>query len=353
MLCGRDLEKTSEFFTQRLGFRVDTVFPADDPEVVVISGHGLRIRLVRGNDASPGFLRLICDDPAGIAGGATELTAPNGTRIELVPADPPLALPPTVQSFVLTRSGDTAWGLGRAGMRYRDLIPDRQGGRFIASLIQIPEGGPVPDYVHFHRVRFQMIYCYKGWVQVAYQDQGPPLTMQPGDCVLQPPQIRHRVIECSPGLEVIEIGCPAAHETCADHELPLPTGELRPDRAFNGQRFVHHVASAAEWMPWRFDGFECRDIGIGVATEGLAGVRVARPVGSPSPQSKTHDGEFLFLFVLRGSVSLHCEGVEQLAAGDCFVVPAGAEHAFAGCSEDLELLEVALPATSEGTGGPS
>ena len=268
MLCGRDLEKTSEFFTQRLGFRVDTVFPADDPEVVVISGHGLRIRLVRGNDASPGFLRLICDDPAGIAGGATELTAPNGTRIELVPAD-------------------------------------------------------------------------------------PPLTMQPGDCVLQPPQIRHRVIECSPGLEVIEIGCPAAHETCADHELPLPTGELRPDRAFNGQRFVHHVASAAEWMPWRFDGFECRDIGIGVATEGLAGVRVARPVGSPSPQSKTHDGEFLFLFVLRGSVSLHCEGVEQLAAGDCFVVPAGAEHAFAGCSEDLELLEVALPATSEGTGGPS
>ena len=47
---------------------------------------------------------------------------------------------------------------GRAGMVYRDLIPDRLGGAFIASHITIPEGGPVPDYVHHHDISV----CTKG-----------------------------------------------------------------------------------------------------------------------------------------------------------------------------------------------
>ena len=144
-------------------------------------------------------------------------------------------------------------------MRYRDLIPDRQGGRFIASHIHVPDAGPVPDFVHFHRVAFQMIYCYKGWVRVVYEDQGPPFVLQAGDSVLQPPRIRHRVLESSPGLEVIEIGCPANHETFADHDLPLPTPTARPARDFGGQRFVRHEAAAADWLPFRLDGFECRD----------------------------------------------------------------------------------------------
>ena len=42
--------------------------------------------------------------------------------------------------------------------------PDRLGGRFIASHIRIEQGGPVPDYVHFHKIRFQMIYMTRGWV---------------------------------------------------------------------------------------------------------------------------------------------------------------------------------------------
>ena len=130
---------------------------------------------------------------------------------------------------MLTRLDAAAsWGVGRAGMRYRDLIPNRQGGRFIASHISIPDGGPVPDYVHFHKVRFQMIFCYRGWVKVVYEDQGPPFVLQAGDCVLQPPRIRHRVLEASPGLEVVEIGCPADHETRADLVMELPTGRVEP-----------------------------------------------------------------------------------------------------------------------------
>jgi len=348
-----ELDSTLAFFLDTLGFRVEAVFPADAPEVAVIAGHGLRLRLQRGVAEAPCRLRLACLDPAAVAGGERELCAPNGTRIELVEAAPPLVLPPAQPSFVLSRANDDSpWGVGRAGMQYRDLVPGRQGGRFIASHIRIPGGGPVPDYVHFHRVRFQMIYCLAGWVRVVYEDQGPPLVMQAGDCVLQPPQIRHRVLESSPGLEVLEVGCPAEHETWADHDLELPTPSIRPERDFSGQRFVLHRAAQAEWRPWRLAGFEYRDTGIARATDGLARVEVARPTGTPTGTAAgglwSHDAEFLFLFVLRGAVTLEREerGSERLSTGDACVVPPSVRQAFVDVSPDLELLEIELPATA-------
>jgi mannose-6-phosphate isomerase-like protein (cupin superfamily) len=233
-------------------------------------------------------------------------------------------------------------------MRYRDLVPDRQGGRFVASHIHIPDGGPVPDYVHFHRVRFQLIYCHRGWVRVVYEDQGPPFVMEAGDCVLQPPRIRHRVLESSEGLEVIEIGCPAEHETVADHALTLPTATRRPEREFEGQRFVHHRASAAVWQPWTLPGFESRDLGIATATGALAGACVARRGGGPatSPMLR-HDAELLLTFVLQGELSLCCESRagQKLGPDDCCVVPAGLAYALKDCSPELELLEVRSPAS--------
>ena len=72
---------------------------------------------------------------------------------------------------VSTQQSEGAFGVGRAGMLYRDLLPDRAGGAVIASHIRIPSGGPVPDYVHFHRVAFQLIFCLDGWVDVVYEGQ--------------------------------------------------------------------------------------------------------------------------------------------------------------------------------------
>jgi len=342
-----ELDETLSFFTDRLGFRVAVILPAAEPSVAVITGYGLRIRLQRGGGGAPGVLRLLCHDPAALAGGASELVAPNGTRVELVHWDPPLTLPPLQPSFVLSSLRDgSPWRMGRAGMRYRDLIPDRQGGRFIASHILIPEGGPVPDYVHFHRVRFQMIYCYKGWARVVYEDQGPPFVLKAGDCVLQPPRIRHRVLESSPGLEVIETSCPADHDTLADLELELPTKAVRPDRYFSGQVFVRHEADAATWGPWRSEGFEARDLGIAAATGGVATAHVVRWRGPGNPQPSSHDADLLFTFVLSGAATLQSEGRDshRLGAGDSFVTPAGLVHGLLECSAGLELLEVASPA---------
>lgn len=343
------LGETLSFFTDKLGFRVDVIYPADSPSVAVLSGYGVCLRLQEGSEAPPCIIRLLCQNPAAFANGASEIVAPNGTCIKIVEANPPMVLPPQQQSFVLQKMQDgVGWIEGRAGMLYRDLIPDRQGGRFIASHIKYLEGGPVPDYVHFHKVRFQMIYCYKGWVRVAYQDQGDPLMVRAGDCLLQPPEIRHRVFESSPGLEVVEIGCPAKHETFADHEMQLPNSTVDQRRLFGGQLFVHHEVARATWHPWKSVGFEYRDIGIGLATDNLAGVRVVRLSGEGSQPSHQyhHDGEFLFLFILQGEATLLSEehGQQQMLPGDSSVIPAQLQASLTNTSADLEFLEVTLPA---------
>ena len=348
LLPCRDLAATLAFFTDRLGFKVNLIFPADSPHTAVVSGHGLTLRLETGAPMAPITLRLLCDLAALPAGTPHALTSPDGTRIELVEARLPLEVPAGTQEFVLSRMDDD-WGIGRAGMQYRDLIPSRLGGRFIASHIRIPVGGPVPDYVHFHRIRFQMIYCKAGWARLVYEDQGEPFLFHAGDCVLQPPEIRHRVLEASDGLEVIEIGCPALHETFADHAMSLPTPHLLPERDFGGQRFVRHIAAEATWLPWRAKGFEMRDTGIAAATDGLAGARVVRTKGSAEGKLPAHGGEFLFFFVLCGEVALEVQGHGQhrLKANDSSVVPAGADYALEA-DTGSEMLEVTLPAELPG-----
>ena len=206
---------------------------------------------------------------------------------------------------------DARWIVGRAGMRYRDLIPGRLGGSFIASHIHIPDAGPVPDYVHFHRVRFQMIFCAKGWVRLVYEDQGEPFVLEAGDCVLQPPRIRHRVLECSADLEVVEIGCPADHETIVEHTIELPTAALRADREFSGQRFTRHRAVAGRVAGVAPDAVSNNvTSGSTRATRGLAGARVVRPAGDPSSDQLAHDTEFQFLFVLGGTTTLETTTLE-------------------------------------------
>ncbi len=343
------LEPTLAFFTGRLGFRIDAIFPADDPSTAMISGYGLQIRLVRGLSSGVSVIYLLCDDPLATGADSSQLVAPNGVTVKLVAADPPMQVPTTQQALVLTRaaSGDH-WGLGRAGLRYRDLLPGRHGGAFIASHIRVLEGGPVPDYVHFHKIRFQAIFCRKGWVRVVYESQGEPFVMQAGDCVLQPPLIRHRVLESSAGAEVVEIGAPAEHITMADHALSLPTADLQPERDFGGQRFVRHIAAQAPWVAWRMAGFEAQDTGIGAATSGLAGIRVVRPAGPGASGRQSHATEFCFYFVLSGAVTLQLDGMPQvLAADDCVTIPGGLAYSLVDTSRDLRLLEITLPATFE------
>jgi quercetin dioxygenase-like cupin family protein len=326
------------------GFRVDAILPADSPSTAIVSGHGVRLRLERvhtGDTARPVTLHLLTDEATGTS------TLPGGSTLEMRPFTTTYELPDNRPSLVVSHD-DGASGVGRAGMRYRDLIPDRWGGRFVASHITIPEGGPVPDYVHFHKVRFQMIFVKAGWVRLVYEDQGEPFVMVAGDCVLQPPEIRHRVLESSTGLEVIEIGCPALHETIADWSLPLPNTTGDGSRRWDGQRFVRHVADRSAYAPWRVDGWEYRDTGIGEATAGLAGARVVRRVeGSPASELPlSHDTELAMLIVLDGAVTFTADGgrPSRLRESSSVAIPGGLVYRMSDPTHDCELLDVTLPA---------
>jgi mannose-6-phosphate isomerase-like protein (cupin superfamily) len=287
---------------KRSGLRLDVIYPAEDPHTALLSKDGESVRLTSAPGAPP-------------------------------PSDD---LPTFRPEFVLTRAGGGS-GEGRAGMLYRDLIPGRLGGRYIASHISIPGGGPVSDWVHYHRVRFQMIYVRSGWVRVVYEDQGEPFVMEAGDLVLQPPEIRHRVLESSPGLEVIEVSCPAEHPTFAEHqmELPNPTGD--PERSWSGQHFLRHVASETPWTA--FLSAEAQETGIHEATGGIAQVRTIR--GNDSQLAfPPHAGELVFLFVLEGNATLHFRGSHPVTADESFVIPPGEPWTIDGASDDLRLLHV-------------
>jgi quercetin dioxygenase-like cupin family protein len=169
-----------------------------------------------------------------------------------------------------------------------------------------------------------------------------------GDCFIQPPEIRHRVLHASDGIEVIEIGVPAEHVTEIDHAMTLPTAQLRPDREWQGQRFVFNQGAKAAWQPFRIPGFSARDTTINASTKGVAGVMVARPSDRPAPWTR-HQGDILFTFVMSGQMTLEGEGKDpfRLAHGDAFVIPPGMATRYADTTPDLELLEVALPGTFE------
>lgn len=289
------------------GARLDVIWPADAPHSAILTQGDRRLRLTACPDAPP----------------------PSG------------ALPAFQPEFVLTRAGAAA-GPGRAGMGYRDLIPGRLGGHSIASHITIPEGGPVADWVHYHRIAFQLITVRRGWVRVVYEDQGAPFVMAVGDMVLQPPGIRHRVLESAPGLEVVEITCPAVHETFADHALALPNNVGAAGRTWDGQTFFHHVSAIAAWTPWH--GGEAQETGLGEAMHKRAEARLLRPGAASVINMPPHDGELVFGFVLEGAATLDHDGYHALCPADAFVIPPGAAWRLTAMSADFRLLHVATRA---------
>jgi mannose-6-phosphate isomerase-like protein (cupin superfamily) len=315
------------------------ITPADNPTTAVISGYGVRLCLRSGGSGKGITFRLNSNSRA-----TQTLHAPNGTTIEIINASNDVVLPELKESLVVTPlTSDASWTVGRAGMRYRDLIPSRFGGAFIASHIHIPSGGPVPDYVHYHRIKFQMIYCKSGWVRVVYEDQGESFVMNAGDCVLQPPEIRHRVLESSDNLEVIEIGAPAEHETFAEHTITLPTPTLQPDRDFAGQRFVRHIADQTPWLPWRHAGFEARNTGIDQATSGYANAMTIRAKKSAVFAESKHQNQLMFIFILSGSATLETgidHETKQLQSGTSVTLPSTLNFKFEATADDTQFLLV-------------
>jgi len=93
--------------------------------------------------------------------------------------------------------------------------------------------------------------------------------------------------------------------------------------------------------------YEYRDLGIEAATGGRVGAHVIR-VRDPhavSPEH-VHGLEFQMIYILKGWVVFWYDGVGEvrLETGSCAHQPPGIRHTEIAHSDDLEILEITLPA---------
>jgi hypothetical protein len=105
---------------------------------------------------------------------------------------------------------------------------------------------------------------------------------------------------------------------------------------------------------FRADGLRAyahyRDLGIADASGGLARAHVIRLLGPCNPDEVSklhyHDVEFQMVYVLKGWVKTFMEGVGEtmMQQGSSWTQPPRIRHMILDYSDDVELLEVILPA---------
>ncbi len=94
--------------------------------------------------------------------------------------------------------------------------------------------------------------------------------------------------------------------------------------------------------------FEYRDLGIARATEGRVVAHVIRAAAGKefSGQPHLHQTSFQLVYVLRGWIEFEYEGqgIVRLEAGSCVHQPPQIRHREIGHSDDIEMLEIVMPA---------
>ena len=114
------------------------------------------------------------------------------------------------------------------------------------------------------------------------------------------------------------------------------------------QGFVASHAQDAQFERGLRSFYEYRDLGIQAATGGRVGAHVIRAAAGKefSSQPHRHKTEFQLVYILKGWIEFEYEGqgVVRLQAGSCVHQPPGIQHCELGHSDDIEMLEVVLPA---------
>lgn len=93
---------------------------------------------------------------------------------------------------------------------YRDLGMVAATGRLCrAHVIRFSE--PCSDAVrkrHLHETELQLVYVLRGWIKNEFEGAGTQM-MSVGSCWLQPPRIKHTVLDYSADCELLEVIIPA------------------------------------------------------------------------------------------------------------------------------------------------
>lgn len=117
-----------------------------------------------------------------------------------------------------------------------------------------------------------------------------------------------------------------------------------------GQFVVSHLATSRFESGGLRSHFEYRDLGIKAATGGRVGAHVIRVANAEGDSpSHAHTLEFQMIYILKGWVIFEYEGVGEvrLEEGSSAYQPPGIRHAEIAHSDDLEILEITMPAEFE------
>ena len=149
------------------------------------------------------------------AGARARTATRKRTSVKARPARP-VAQRRAKQAFTVSHLGEGDFVLGlRRYAKYRDLgMAKATGGMVQAHVIRfVPPCEPEEvAKLHYHDVAFQMVYVLKGWIKTELEGEGTHM-MRAGSAWLQPPRIRHKVLDYSDDCEVLEIVLPADFKT--------------------------------------------------------------------------------------------------------------------------------------------
>ncbi|MBL8807817.1 MAG: cupin domain-containing protein [Rhodospirillales bacterium] len=134
-----------------------------------------------------------------------------------------------------------------------------------------------------------------------------------------------------------------------DHSpAPRFAGPLALDRAQSLLALAKYSDAAFTRDGPRAD-VEYRDLGLAAATGGRIGAKHIRAIRPFEKETgwHWHDMTGHFVFVLKGWIAFRYAGHEgdvRVEAGDCLSQPGGVAHNVVARSDDLELVEINMPA---------
>ena len=118
--------------------------------------------------------------------------------------------------FLVNRAKETPFKRGglRVYREYRDFgLAEITEGKIHCQIVKTtkpcPKGG---SGLHYHDLEFQMVFCLKGKSKVWFEGEGE-VNFEAGDVWVQPPCIRHNVLNYSDDYQVMEFTMPAEYET--------------------------------------------------------------------------------------------------------------------------------------------
>ena len=113
------------------------------------------------------------------------------------------------------------------------------------------------------------------------------------------------------------------------------------------QTLKHATETSAPRIPGRREFFTYRDLGVKEASVGKLNAQTMTAVrGMTEPTGwHYHDCECQFLYILKGWIDMEFETGEtlHLKQGESLYIPGGMKHNEIATSDDMEILEIALP----------